>query len=79
MEQQEPTSRLRKVSSVATSLALAAVALTAIAEVMMFFGDLGPGETQASRESLALWGLAVGGTVAVILIALSWLTARRTR
>ena len=77
MSQQErnPTTRSRQVSRILGSLAIGAAALTGAAESMMLFSDLGPGETQASRNSLELSVLFVGGIVAVIFVAL-WGLAR---
>lgn len=79
MEGPKPTTRSRQVSRIASVLAGLVAFVVLAAEVMMLFSDLGPGETQASRNSLELWVLVAGGVPALILLAISWFAGRRER
>ena len=51
--------------------------VTALLLLMLLFSDLGPGETQASRDHLTLVVLLAGGLPVVLLTALAWVARRR--
>ncbi len=77
MENRTSTSRAQQVSRVAGVLTGIVVLVTLAAEVMMIFSDLGPGETDTSRNALMESILVVGGVSALILLSVSWFARRR--